>query len=385
MGIKIPDVRMGGKPMQEDKRKNEMDLSLIQIMPAGNLEEQCFKISNWLKARYPLDGIGFFLKEPDMTRAHFFTETIPKNIVHNLEAMLVRVNHSEAAKKDALFFAQKDGGFVAFSPLENPGTLEPMGLIFPLGALGDATGTLVLLPDSENTLDFTSRTPAEFSFLPLISSLLHNALSHEQKDTKIRMLNLYQSVSSSLSYIGDLQELLTTITGIVTSELLCEECSVLLYDETNNEFEFFTAFGETGMTLVTERFPADKGIAGRALRERKTQVVNDVQSDPDFYGNIDEEHGFKTKSILAAPLIAGEESVGVLNAINKIETKFFDKEDDQILSAIADEVALAVKNARLFDYVVDSYCKIRQGINSCKGCKRPLKSWTPCVRHLDLG
>jgi len=39
-------------------------------------------------------------------------------------------------------------------------------------------------------------------------------------------------------------------------------------------------------------------------------------------------------------LIAGEEPVGVLNAINKIETKYFDKEDDQILSAIADEVAL---------------------------------------------
>ena len=198
------------------------------------------------------------------------------------------------------------------------------------------------------------------------------------------MLNLYQSVSSSLSYIGDLQELLTMITGIVTSELLCEESSVLLYDEANNEFEFFTAFGETGMELVTLRFPADKGIAGRALRERKTQVVNNVQSDPDFYGNIDEEHDFKTKSLIAAPLIAGDELVGVLNAINKIETKFFDKDDDQILSAIADEVALAVKNARLFDYVVDSYCKIRQGINSCKGCKRPLKSWTPCARHLDL-
>jgi hypothetical protein len=47
-------------------------------------------------------------------------------------------------------------------------------------------------------------------------------------------------------------------------------------------------------------------------------------------------------------------------------------------------VALAVKNAKLFDFVVDSYCKIRQGLNSCKGCKRPLKSWTPCVRQLEL-
>ena len=114
------------------------------------------------------------------------------------------------------------------------------------------------------------------------------------------------------------------------------------------------------MKLISERFPADRGIAGRALREGKTQVVNDVQSDPDFFRSFDEEHAFKTKSILAAPLIAGDEPVGILNAINKIETKYFDKEDDQILSAIADEVAYAVKNARPFDYVVESYCKIKQ-------------------------
>jgi len=216
-----------------------------------------------------------------------------------------------------------------------------------------------------------------------LSELKTSMIKIEIKDNKIRMLNLYQTVSSSLAYIGDLQELLTTIVSIVTSELHCEESSVLLYDEENNEFEFFTAFGETGMKLISERFPADRGIAGRALRERTSQVVNDVQGDPDFYRSIDEEHDFKTRSILAAPLISGDELVGVINALNKVENQFFDKEDDQILSAIADEVALAVKNARLFDYVVESYCKIRQGLNSCKGCKRPLKSWTPCARQLE--
>jgi len=370
--------------MQRDRIKDDINLSLAKMIPAGNLEEQCVKISNWLKRHYPLNGIGFFLKEPETTRAHFITETIPPNIIHNLEEMLLRISQTEAAEKAVLFFAQKKEGFVAFSPLENPGTLEPMGLIFHLGNLSDSLGTLVLVSDPATIQELISKTPEEFPFVPLISSLLNNALSHEQKDSKIRMLNLYQTVSSSLAYIGDLQELLTTIIGIVTTELLCEECSVLLYDEENNEFEFFTAFGETGMTLVSVRFPADKGIAGRALRERKTQVVNDVQNDPDFYGNIDKDNNFKTKSIIAAPLIAGEEPVGVLNAINKIETKFFNKEDDQILSAIADEIALAVKHARLFEYVVENYCKIKQGKNSCKDCKRPLKSWTPCVRHLEL-
>jgi GAF domain len=373
--------------MQQNEITNDINLSLAKMIPSINIEEQCNKISTWLKGQYPLNGIGFFFKEPETTRAHFFTETIPPNIIHNLEEMLLRISQTEAAAKAVLFFAQKEEGFVAFSPRKNPGTLEPKGLIFHLGDLDESMGTmgaLVLVSDPATIQELIFKIPEEFSFVSLISSLLNNALSHEQKDTKIRMLNLYQTVSSSLAYIGDLQELLTTITGIVTSELLCEECSVLLYDEANNEFEFFTAFGETGMTLVSVRFPADKGIAGRALRERKTQVVNDVQNDPDFYGNIDEDHNFRTKSIIVAPLIAGEESVGVLNAINKIETKYFNKEDDQILSAIADEIALAVKHARLFEYVVENYCKIKQGKNSCKGCKRPLKSWTPCAKHLGL-
>jgi len=70
--------------------------------------------------------------------------------------------------------------------------------------------------------------------------------------------------------------------------------------------------------------------------------------------------------------------------LNKVENKSFDKKVRQILSAIADEVALAVKNARLFEYVINSYCKIKQGHNSCEGCKRPLKSWTPCLRQQEL-
>ncbi len=91
-----------------------------------------------------------------------------------------------------------------------------------------------------------------------------------------------------------------------------------------------------------------------------------------------------TKSILAAPIIVGEVKVGVIEAINKVGSDHFDESDKRMLIAIADEVGLAVKNARMFDYVVNSYCKIRQGQMSCKGCVRPLKSWTPCARQLEL-
>jgi putative methionine-R-sulfoxide reductase with GAF domain len=357
---------------------------LATLISTHSIEEQCSFIENWLKQQFPLDGIAFFLNESGSTRTHLFTENVPMDVAQNLQEIIIRINQTKEMENEVVLLTKKDWGLIPFSQIGNPGPSEFIGISIPLEILEDIKGTLTLFSDSETIRNFAAETPSKLPFVPLISRLLKNAYSHELKENKIRMLNLYQNVSSSLAYISDLQELLTTITGIVTSELLCEESSVLLYDQETHELEFFTAFGDTGMNYISERFPADRGIAGRALRERKTQVVNDVQNDPDFFRSFDDEHAFKTKSLIAAPLIAGEELVGVLNAVNKFETKYFDKEDDQILSAIADEVAYAVKNTRLFEYVVESYCKIKQGLNSCKGCKRPLKSWTPCARQLDL-
>ena len=356
---------------------------LPKLILTHNIQEQCSVITDWLKQQYNLNVIGFSLKNSGTEQAQFFAQNVPINMAHNFEALLAGVDRSDEDGDDILFFSQNGEVLDMFGSRDPFESTQTIGMAIPLQVPDRSIGTMALFADANVAQDLITKSEG-LSFLPLISSLLENAFSHELKNKKIRMLNLYQTVSSSLVYIGDLQELLTTITGIVTSELLCEESSVLFYDEDTNEFEFFTAFGETGMELVSKRFPADRGIAGRALKEWKTQVVNDVKNDPDFYCAIDEEHDFETRNIISAPLISGNERVGVINALNKLETDYFSKEDDQVLSAIADEVALAVKNAKLFEYVVNSYCKIRQGLNSCKGCKRPLKSWTPCVRQLEV-
>jgi putative methionine-R-sulfoxide reductase with GAF domain len=354
------------------------ELTLVQ-----NVEEQCSILTNWLKQHYNLDVIGFLLKVDQTTQPHFFSHNDSMNMARKIEALLAEDNFSDEIYKKILFFSQNGETLDMFGSKDLAESTEIIGIAVPLQTQEHSIGSIALSTGGDILQDHRIK-PEQLPFLPTVSSFLENALSHELKNNKIRLLNLYQTVSSSLAYIGDLQELLTTITGIVTSELFCEESSVLFYNEDTNEFEFFTAFGETGMELMSTRFPADRGIAGRALKQGKTQLVNDCKNDPDFFCAIDEESGFQTKSIISAPLISGDEKVGIINAVNKLEGNLFTKEDDQVLSAIADEVALAVKHARLFEYVIESYCKIRQGLNSCKGCKRPLKSWTPCVRQIEM-
>ena len=85
--------------------------------------------------------------------------------------------------------------------------------------------------------------------------------------------------------------------------------------------------------------------------------------------------------MIVIPLVAGEERIGVLEVLNKADGAFFTEEEHLFMVMIAEEIAFAVRNAKVFEYVVNSYCKQRQGQASCKGCKRPLGSWTPCVKY----
>jgi putative methionine-R-sulfoxide reductase with GAF domain len=365
------------KEVQIPKQSEELT-NLAEILGEYELEKQCALIANWLKLYFRVSGSAFFLQDSRLSQQFLYRDNVHEDIIHNLQGTLPHLHQAVGNNNEPVYFVIRDGNLAIIKEPASEKSPQDVILAAVLSNQDHPLGVVALLVRPETVKFLVDEEHNSCWFTPLISSLLDNAISHEEKNRKLNRLNLYQTVSSSLAYVGDLYELLTTIMSIVTSELRCEEGSILFYDEEHNELEFFTAVGETGKDLETDRFPADKGIAGRALRELTTQIVNEVESSPDFYGDIDEEHSFKTKSILATPLVSGEEIVGVIEAINKIEGQF-DKEDGQILAAIADEVALAVKHTRLFEYVVDSYCKIRQGKGSCKNCKRPLKSWTPCA------
>ena len=359
-------------------------MSWAEMLAEDDVEVQSAKIASWLKKQYGAQGIALVIQDHRLERPFLYSENIPEYTIERLLGLIRTANQVEEPRNEIRSFHRTQGNVDLMKLQKHGESSKPVLLTIPLATQNHPIGTLAVLADSALIQSLKGENSPPCSFGPLISHLLDNSIAHEYKNRKIRMLNLYQAVSSSVCYAGDLHELLTTIMTIVTDELLCEEGSVIFFDEENNQFEFFTAVGATAMDLAKIRFPADKGIAGKALKERTSLVVNDTQNCLDFYPAIDLLHDFRTESILAVPILSGGEAVGVIEAINKLDHKDFGREDEQILAAIADEVALAVKNAKLFDYVVDSYCKIRQGQQSCKGCKRPLWSWTPCVRQMNL-
>ena len=201
---------------------------------------------------------------------------------------------------------------------------------------------------------------------------------------KLLHLNTYLTVSSMLAKSVDLAELLEITLYCCMEAVAAEAASILLLDDAKETFQFYRVEGPAKPLLGGLTFPASEGVAGRVLQTLEAEIVNDVETEPRFYEQIDRETGSQTRNLIAVPLVAGEEKVGVLEVLNKADGGSFTVDERLLLVSIADEIAFAVRNATLFDYIVNTYCKRRQGQNSCKGCERPLGSWTPCMRYREF-
>ncbi|MCK9377626.1 MAG: GAF domain-containing protein [Syntrophobacterales bacterium] len=217
----------------------------------------------------------------------------------------------------------------------------------------------------------------------LRESRLRLDAAHRQLLKQTRYLNTYLTVSSMVAQCLDPHELLEAVLNVVMETVSAEGASVLLLDEDQANFQFYSIEGPAKPVLMSATFPADQGIAGSLVQTQRSEVIKDVPQDPRFFGKIDSQYGFSTRNMIAIPLTAGEEKIGVMEVLNKLGGEPFTDEERLLLDSIAEEIAFAIRNARIFEYVVNSYCKQRQGETSCKGCKRPLRSWTPCVKYLE--
>jgi hypothetical protein len=248
--------------------------------------------------------------------------------------------------------------------------------LYPVPRRGYTVGLLGILKEALNSPDPCVIKRA----LGFFACALNKHLDGMEHQRQIKNLNTYLNISSMISQTLDLKDVLEAVLHFCMESFEVEAASVLLLDYEKKNFRFYSAEGPSKPVLLMASFPANQGLAGAVLATQQAEAINDVQNDPRFFRKFDQESGFVTRNMIAVPLTAAGEKIGVLEILNKLEGDFLE-EDLLFLQAIAEEIAFAIRNGKLFEVVVKSYCKIRQGDNSCRGCKRPLGSWTPCVKY----
>ncbi|MEC9374543.1 MAG: GAF domain-containing SpoIIE family protein phosphatase, partial [Planctomycetota bacterium] len=155
------------------------------------------------------------------------------------------------------------------------------------------------------------------------------------------------SVARALGATDDLRELLTIIIAALRDALHAERASVFVFDPTTDELFTYVAHGiDDSQSLQEIRIPATRGVAGAALQHRATLNIPDAYADDRFNPEVDRRTGFRTRSILALPLIAEGEVIGVAQALNS-DRGAFDGSDEELGEALAAQAAVAIRRARL--------------------------------------
>ncbi|MFH0965393.1 MAG: ATP-binding protein [Planctomycetota bacterium] len=148
-----------------------------------------------------------------------------------------------------------------------------------------------------------------------------------------------------------LKDLLSRLVAAATRMTACRTAALSLVDEETGELVFQVAAGARNEELSEVRIAAGEGICGWVVQHGRPLIVNDVRNDSRRLPGADEILGFEARSVLCVPLLARGRVIGAIELINPPDgghESWFDREDQEVLTAFAAQAAVAIENARLY-------------------------------------
>jgi GAF domain-containing protein len=151
----------------------------------------------------------------------------------------------------------------------------------------------------------------------------------------------------------DLKSVLNTL--VESAARLCAADITTISREKDGHYHVVAAYGfPPGFQDYYETMPMDQGrgsLFGRILLERKPVQIVDVLADPDYaMHELQKRAGFRT--VLGVPLLRDGVPIGLLS-VNRTAVRPFTDKQIELVTAFADQAAIAIENVRLFDEIQD--------------------------------
>lgn len=218
----------------------------------------------------------------------------------------------------------------------------------PLNAGADTIGALSVGSRSPGM----TYTEEQRSLLQAIadqtSGAIVKARSLEESQRRAMQLAKLNEIGLGLTSTLNLKPLLSQILSSAVEILECEAGSLFLIDPHTDELVFEVVMGPVAGDLIGRRLPPGAGLVGRAVQTAQPIIANDAKRRMEWFELTDEQTGFDTQDLLAAPMRIQERVIGVIEVINKTDGTPFTTTDQDLLTAFTSQATIAIENARLY-------------------------------------
>jgi len=160
-------------------------------------------------------------------------------------------------------------------------------------------------------------------------------------------LEAVSSVARTIASVQEIDTLLPDITRLVSQQFGFYHVGIFLLDQQRRNAVLSAANSPGGLRMLDRQhhLPLDShSIVGYSASRGEPRIALDVGSDSVYFNNPDLP---ETRSEMAIPLRVAGTVIGALD-VQSIETNAFSQEDITVLATLADQIAIAIENARLF-------------------------------------
>ena len=186
-------------------------------------------------------------------------------------------------------------------------------------------------------------------------------IAQQQSERRATQLQTIAELSETIAQLQELNQIAPTATSLISERFGFYHVGIFLMDQ-NRDYAILQAANSEGGKRMLERrhrLRLGTGVVGFAAQTGQPRIALDVGTDAVFFDNPDLPN---TRSEVALPLKVGGETIGVLD-VQSTEVGAFTNEDLQVLTALANQVSIALENARLLTETRAALAQVQEVFN----------------------
>lgn len=172
--------------------------------------------------------------------------------------------------------------------------------------------------------------------------------ANRYNERRVAQFKAISEVSRATASIQKLDELLPRVVEVISQQFGFYHAGIFLADEANEYAVLVAANSEGGQRMLRRGHRlkiGEVGIVGNVVASGSPRIALDTGEDAVYFKNPDLP---ETRSEMSLPLRAGNAIIGALD-VQSTEPNAFSQDDVEVLSTLADQVSIAIQNARQFE------------------------------------